>query len=104
MGRSNLSCLIFLYLSFSSYHIYKTPAKMSSDPIVQQLLNFTACDVSDALLKLKHPHGGFLSGISLWSPERQVGNTKIVGKAYTVRYVLNSDTEAPTFEDGHYVS
>ncbi|KAG4414848.1 hypothetical protein IFR04_011986 [Cadophora malorum] len=76
---------------------------MSSDPIVQQLQNFTTCDVSDALLKLKHRHGDFFSGISIWSPERQAGNTKVVGKAYTVQCVLNSDTEAPKLEGGHYI-
>jgi hypothetical protein len=61
------------------------------------------CDVSDALLKLKHPHGGFLSNITLWSPQRQEGSTKVVGPAYTVKYVLNTDVNAPKLE-GHYVS
>ena len=65
-------------------------------------LNFISCDVSDALLKLKHPHGGFLSHVSLWSPQRQEGSTKIVGPAYTVKYVLLSDTTSPKHE-GHYV-
>ncbi|KAK0387098.1 hypothetical protein NLU13_5411 [Sarocladium strictum] len=49
------------------------------------------CDVSDALLKLKQPHGGFLPGLTLWSPERQAGDTKIVGPAYTVKYVPIDD-------------
>ncbi|KAH7350602.1 ribonuclease E inhibitor RraA/Dimethylmenaquinone methyltransferase [Rhexocercosporidium sp. MPI-PUGE-AT-0058] len=75
---------------------------MANDPITAQLQNFTSCDVSDALLKLAHPHGGFLSGLTLWSPQRQAGETKIAGRAYTVKYVLNSETEAPKLE-GHYI-
>lgn len=59
------------------------------------------CDVSDALLKLGHPNGGFLSDLTLWSPKRQEGNTKIIGPAYTVRYALNG-TGAPIHQ-GHYV-
>ena len=70
--------------------------------IVAALSEFTACDVSDALLKLKVPNGGFLSGITLWSPARQSGPTKIVGPAYTVKYVPHSD---PTPKHpSHYVS
>jgi hypothetical protein len=91
----------------------------SNDPIVQAIEGFSSsvpspskqatslkvnrCDVSDALLKLNHPHGGFLSNITLWSPERQAGSTKVIGPAYTVRYVLKADVDAPKL-DGHYVS
>jgi len=64
----------------------------TQDPIVAALREFSTCDVSDALLKLKYPNGGFLSNITLWSPERQAGETKVVGPAYTVKYVpLSSD-------------
>ena len=73
-----------------------------ADPVVEQLSSFTACDVADALLKLKHPNGGFLAGITLWSPERQAGPTKIIGPVYTVKYALHSDP-APKVA-GHYVS
>lgn len=71
-------------------------AKMSStsapsDPIVEQLKQFTTCDVSNALIKLKYRNGGFLSGLTLWSPERQAGDTRIVGPAYTVKYVPLDD-------------
>lgn len=61
----------------------------------------TSCDVADALLKLKQPYGGFLAGISMWSPERQAGPTKIVGPAYTVKYAWHSDP-APKVP-GHYI-
>ena len=61
-----------------------------------------SCDVSDALIKLKYRNGGFLSGLTMWSPHRQEGATKIVGPAYTVQYVPLSDPrpKMPT----HYVS
>lgn len=68
-----------------------TKTNMASDPIVEQLKQFPTCDISGALVKLKHRNGGFLSGLTLWSPERQAGDTKIVGPAYTVQYAPLSD-------------
>lgn len=58
---------------------------------MRELQEYTTCDVSDALCKLKFRNGGFLSGLTLWSPKRQEGPTKIVGPAYTVQYVLLDD-------------
>ena len=59
------------------------------------------CDVSDALCKLKLPHGGFLPGLTMWSPQRQDGPTKIVGPAYTVQYAPLDDPR-PKYPS-HYV-
>lgn len=73
----------------------------SSDPIIEQLKQYTTCDVSNALVKLKHPTGGFLPGLTLWSPERQAGDTRIVGPAYTVKYAPLSDP-APKYPT-HYI-
>lgn len=78
-----------------------TNSSASNDPIVEQLKNFTTCDVSNALVKLKYRHGGFLSGLTLWSPERQAGDTRIVGPAYTVQYAPLSDP-APKLAQ-HYI-
>ncbi|KAL7621260.1 hypothetical protein AAE478_008577 [Parahypoxylon ruwenzoriense] len=61
------------------------------DAIVRALQKYTTCDVSDALCKLKYRNGGFLSGLTMWSPQRQDGPTKIVGPAYTVKYVPLDD-------------
>ena len=58
--------------------------------------------MSDALLKLNHPHGGFLPGLVLWSPKRQEGETKIVGPAYTVKYVRKNYENEPK-PANHYV-
>ncbi|KAH9888647.1 ribonuclease E inhibitor RraA/Dimethylmenaquinone methyltransferase [Xylariomycetidae sp. FL2044] len=71
------------------------------DPIVQMLRQYTTCDVSDALCKLKFRNGGFLSGLTMWSPQRQDGPTKIVGKAYVVKYVPLDDP-APKLPT-HYI-
>ncbi|KAK5711659.1 hypothetical protein LTR17_018294 [Elasticomyces elasticus] len=58
---------------------------MSTRSVIKALEAYTSCDVADALSKLKVPHGGFLAGLTMWSPKRQEGSAKIVGPAYTVR-------------------
>ncbi|KAG9252548.1 ribonuclease E inhibitor RraA/Dimethylmenaquinone methyltransferase [Emericellopsis atlantica] len=76
----------------------------TKDPIVEALKEFTTCDVSDALQKLKDPevrNGGFLSGLSNWSPTRQQEDTKIVGPLYTVKY-SPLDDPAPKLAK-HYI-
>ncbi|KAF6811595.1 ribonuclease e inhibitor rraa dimethylmenaquinone methyltransferase [Colletotrichum plurivorum] len=71
------------------------------DGIIAALENYTTCDVSDALCRLGHPDGGYLPGISMWSPERQGGSTKIIGPVHTVKYALHDDLSpaCPT----HYI-
>ncbi|KAH6684793.1 ribonuclease E inhibitor RraA/Dimethylmenaquinone methyltransferase [Halenospora varia] len=68
------------------------------------LSRFTSCDIGDALVKLGVPYGGFLSGLQMWSPERQSGTRKIFGPAYTVQMVEANDKSAPNppihFADG----
>lgn len=72
-----------------------------TDPIVEQLKNYTTCDISNALVALKYRNGGFLSGLTLWSPDRQSGPTRIVGPAYTVQYAPLADP-APKLPT-HYI-
>ncbi|KAH8169323.1 aldolase/RraA domain-containing protein [Sarocladium implicatum] len=71
------------------------------DPIIDALREFTTCDVSDALCILGSTDGGFLPGLTMWSPGRQDIMTKIVGPAYTVKYVDQHSPEPkhPT----HYI-
>ncbi|CAK4031968.1 4-hydroxy-4-methyl-2-oxoglutarate aldolase [Lecanosticta acicola] len=78
---------------------------MSVKNIVKALEAFTSCDVADALTKLKVPHGGFLPGLTMWSPKRQEGSTKIIGPAYTVKYVRNHYEREPKQSrgGGHYI-
>ncbi|KAI1140974.1 RraA-like protein [Hypoxylon sp. FL0543] len=73
----------------------------SQDAIIRELQKYTTCDVSDALCKLKYRNGGFLSGLTMWSPQRQDGPTKIIGPAYTVKYVPLDDP-APK-HPSHYI-
>ncbi|KAK5171239.1 uncharacterized protein LTR77_004383 [Saxophila tyrrhenica] len=75
---------------------------MNTKAIVKGLQAYTTCDVADALLKLKVPHGGFLAGLTMWSPTRQEGPTKAIGPAYTVRYVRKSYENEPK-PSGHYI-
>ncbi|KAK7984053.1 hypothetical protein PG989_011455 [Apiospora arundinis] len=64
---------------------------MTQQDIIKALHEYTTCDVSDALCKLNYRNGGFLPGLTMWSPQRQDGPTKIVGPAYTVKYVPLDD-------------
>ncbi|KAF2182380.1 RraA-like protein [Zopfia rhizophila CBS 207.26] len=73
-----------------------------TDPIVGQLKKWTSCDVADGLSKLQHPHGGYLDGLTLYSPEYQSGPTKIVGQVFTVKFVPKEDVEAPKLQ-GNYI-
>ncbi|KAF2157743.1 RraA-like protein [Myriangium duriaei CBS 260.36] len=75
---------------------------MVSKDVIKAIGNFTTCDAADALQKLRVPHGGFLSGLTMWSLRRQSGTTKIVGPAYTVKYVPKHDETAPK-PSGHYI-
>ncbi|ORY19686.1 ribonuclease E inhibitor RraA/Dimethylmenaquinone methyltransferase [Clohesyomyces aquaticus] len=75
---------------------------MAGRRIIEELRQFTTCDISDALCALKYRNGGFLSNLTMWSPERQSSSTKIVGPAYTVKYVPLDDP-APKYEGGHYI-
>lgn len=74
----------------------------SMDSIVESLQQYTSCDVADALLKLKHPHGGNLADIMMYSPGWLDGDTKIVGPAYTVKFVRNNHVNDPK-PAGHYI-
>ncbi|KUJ12404.1 RraA-like protein [Mollisia scopiformis] len=57
---------------------------------IKSLRPFASCDIGDALVKLKYPFGGFLDGISMWSPERQGHlsgkvSAATIGEAVTVK-------------------
>jgi len=51
--------------------------------------------VADALIKLKLPHGGYLPGIEMYSPEPSRGGASVCGPAFTVKMVPQSDEGAP---------
>ncbi|KAJ4421163.1 hypothetical protein N0V82_003928 [Gnomoniopsis sp. IMI 355080] len=68
---------------------------------LETLKEFTTCDISQALVHLGYRNGGFLSGLTMWSPERQAGATKLIGPAYTVKYAPKDDP-APKLQS-HYI-
>ncbi|KAE9976331.1 hypothetical protein BLS_003371 [Venturia inaequalis] len=75
---------------------------MSTPSILSALRKFTTCDIGDALVRLKVPYGGYLSGLKMYSaphpnPHFQTDPTsKILGPAYTIRMVHASDKTSPT--------
>ncbi|KAF2011984.1 RraA-like protein [Aaosphaeria arxii CBS 175.79] len=66
--------------------------------LIKALRPFASCDIGDALVKLKYPLGGYLDGISIWSPVRQGtgASPAIIGEATTVKMVAADDAAAPT--------
>ncbi|KAJ5683884.1 ribonuclease E inhibitor RraA/Dimethylmenaquinone methyltransferase [Penicillium maclennaniae] len=65
---------------------------MTISKALQGLKRFTTCDIGDALVKLKHPYGGFLDGLQMFSPG---SGTSIYGPAITVKMV-ETNSPGPT--------
>ncbi|KAJ5104031.1 hypothetical protein N7532_004560 [Penicillium argentinense] len=59
---------------------------------LQGLKRFATCDIGDALVKLKYPYGGFLDGLSMYSPG---SGASICGPAITVKMV-ETNSPGPT--------
>ncbi|KAF8070681.1 ribonuclease E inhibitor RraA/Dimethylmenaquinone methyltransferase [Lyophyllum atratum] len=64
------------------------------------LVEFSTCEVSDALIKLGLAHGGYIPDISMMSPP--TSGPRICAPAYTVRMVATSDATAPKLS-AHFV-
>ena len=62
------------------------------------LADFSSCEISDALIKLSVSHGGHIPDIRLVTHATR----RICGPAYTVKFVLASDTDAPKLAS-HFV-
>ncbi|KAJ5132729.1 RraA-like protein [Penicillium atrosanguineum] len=65
---------------------------MTISKALQGLKRFTTCDIGDALVKLKHPYGGFLDGLQMFSPG---SGTSLYGPAITVKMV-ETNSPGPT--------
>ncbi|ETS78381.1 hypothetical protein PFICI_10443 [Pestalotiopsis fici W106-1] len=74
----------------------------ATSSIVERLQKWSSCDVADGLSKLGHVHGGFLEGLTMYSPQFQNGPTRIVGPAMTVKFAPKSDQNAPKIQ-GNYI-
>ncbi|KAK5094626.1 hypothetical protein LTS08_008482 [Lithohypha guttulata] len=72
--------------------------------LLKAIKNFTTCDltsgtkIGDALVKLRVAHGGYLSGLKMYSPQYCSGSAKLCGPAHTVRMVHASDKTSPTLQ------
>ncbi|BGO97916.1 4-hydroxy-4-methyl-2-oxoglutarate aldolase [Rhodotorula toruloides] len=66
---------------------------------IRRLAGFSTCEIADALVKLKHPTGGYVPDLERFSGSEE-GN--LVGEVFTVEMVDGRDTEAPKLE-GHFV-
>ena len=75
-------------------------AESANTFVMSSLGMFSTCEISDALIKLRVPHGGYIPDIHLVS---SLSSTpRICGPAYTVRMVLASDMDAPRLST-HFV-
>ncbi len=77
-------------------------ASAATAKLVSQLIKFSTCEISDALIKLGLPHGGHLPGIDMYSPSTSHASSssspaksRICGPAFTVRMVSQKDAAAP---------
>lgn len=66
------------------------------------LAEFSACEVSDALIKLGVKTGGYLPDITMRSPAYDDLGTKVCGPAYTVQMVDAKDDTSPKPKE-HFV-
>lgn len=66
------------------------------------LSSFSSCEISDALIKLGVPHGGFIPDVYMLSPAPWAAPVKICAPAYTVKMVPASDKDAPKLST-HFV-
>ena len=64
---------------------------------MMSLAQFSTCEISDALIKLSIPHGGYIPDINAISPAR------ICGPAYTVQMVLATSPTSGSKLSSHFV-
>lgn len=83
---------------------------MATKDQLQELRNYTACDISDALLKLKVPNCGFLSDLNLYTPpSASLSRQVLIAPASTVLFAPKTGTDLsgypePNIPSGkHYV-
>ena len=62
------------------------------------LAHFSTCEISDALIKLSIPHGGYIPDVNTISP-----NARICGPAYTVQMVLAGSHTSGSNLSSHFV-
>lgn len=68
---------------------------------LQTLQKYTACDISDALLKLKVPNCGFLPDLNLYAPPSAPPNQILIAPASTVMFAPKTATDLSGYPDGN---
>ncbi|KAJ8295631.1 4-hydroxy-4-methyl-2-oxoglutarate aldolase [Rhodotorula toruloides] len=74
-------------------------ARRATAEQIRRLAGFSTCEIADALVKLKHPSGGYVPDLERFSGSEK-GN--LVGEVFTVEMVDGRATDAPKLE-GHFV-
>lgn len=80
-------------------HMSSVESNVSS---TSALVQFSTCELSDALIKLGVPHGGHIPDVYRQSSYEGSATERICGPAYTVQMVSASETNAPKLEK-HFV-
>ncbi|RDW88966.1 hypothetical protein BP6252_00998 [Coleophoma cylindrospora] len=97
-GLLNNNCRSIFALYSHHMNSFKPPFRSmsSSTDQMQALKKYTACDIADALLKLKVPGSGFLSDLQLYPPGSDVsGREIIIAPASTVEFRPKSSDHSP---------
>ena len=83
---------------------------MATKEQLQELRNYTACDISDALLKLKVPNCGFLPDLNLYTPpSASLSRQILIAPASTVLFAPKTSTDLSSYPEAnipagkHYV-
>ena len=87
-------------MSASAPHSSSVPSLPSST-----LVEFSTCELSDALIKLGSPHGGHIPDIHRISAYKGSEDERVCGPAYTVKMVMVNDVtdkSAPRLNE-HFV-
>lgn len=69
-----------------------TAAQIPNDKQLAALRKYTACDISDALLKLKVPGAGFIADLQLYSQPGTHNGPITIAPAFTVLFVPKGTT------------
>lgn len=81
-------------------HVLPSSSQPSSTSSRSLLVQYSTCEVSDALVKLGVPSGGHIPDIEMYSPRSPQDASssepgRICGPAYTVKMVVASDKTSP---------
>jgi regulator of RNase E activity RraA len=75
---------------------------MATKEQLQALQRYTACDISDALLKIKVPNSGFLPDLNLYTPSAASSSPHVlIAPASTVVFAPKSSSDGAGYPDAN---